>query len=85
MEAVLKLLDSFYASTVQNIKPWAAAPPKLRPSQPPPETKRDVPVQIVSTSLSSQDGADAVEPVGPESAKSAPRVGGEAERPPGAS
>ncbi len=85
VEAVLELLDSFYASTVQNIKPWAAAPPKLRPSQPPPETKRDVPVQIVSTSLSSQDGADAVEPVRPESEKSAPRVGGEAERPPGAS
>lgn len=65
--AVLDLLDSFYASTVQTIKPWAAAPPKLRASQPPPGMEEDVPAQVVSTSLSSQDGADtgeAVERVG---------------------
>ena len=59
--AVLELLDGFYASTVQTIKPWAAPPPKLRPPQPPPELREDVPAQVVSTSLSSQDGADAEE------------------------
>ena len=57
--AVLDLLDGFYASTVQTIKPWAAAPPKLRSPQPPPGEEEDVPAQAVSTSLSSQDGAEA--------------------------
>ncbi len=55
---VLDLLDGFYASTVQTIKPWAAAPPKLRSPQPPPGAEEDVPAQVISTSLSSQDGAE---------------------------
>lgn len=57
--AVLDLLDAFYESTVQTIKPWAASPPKLRAAAEP--TEPDVPVQLVSTSLSSQDGAEPVE------------------------
>jgi len=85
VEAVLGLLDGFYASTVQNIKPWAAAPPRLRSSQPPPETKHDVPVQIVSTSLSSQDGADVVGPVDTESVTTASGVAGAGEPPQSAS
>lgn len=56
--AVLELLDGFYASTVQTIKPWAAPPPKLRAPQPPPGIQEGVPAQVVSTSLSSQDGTD---------------------------
>jgi len=56
--AVMDLLDGFYASTVQTIKPWAAPPPKLRTPQPPPGRQDDVPAQIVSTSLSSQDGPE---------------------------
>lgn len=59
--AVLGLLDGFYASTVQTIKPWAAAPPRLRSPQPPPGQEEDVPAPVVSTSLSSQDGAEAGE------------------------
>jgi hypothetical protein len=53
--SVLDLLDSFYESTVQTIKPWAASPPKLRTGADTDES--DVAVQLVSTSLSSQDGA----------------------------
>jgi hypothetical protein len=56
--SVLDLLDGFYESTVQTIKPWTAAPPKLRPDQPEPDEVGDVPGQLVSTSLSSQDGAE---------------------------
>lgn len=36
--SVLDLLDGFYEDVIQSIKPWSAAPPKLRPSAPdPPE------------------------------------------------
>ena len=58
MSSVLSLLDDFYESTVQTIKPWTAAPPKLRPDQPEREDVEDVPDQLISTSLSSQDGAE---------------------------
>jgi len=55
--SVLDLVDTFYESTVQTMKPWAAAPPKLRQEQPDPRPA-GVPGQLVSTSLSSQDGAE---------------------------
>jgi hypothetical protein len=54
--AVLDLLDTFYESTVQTVKPWAAAPPKLRSE--PEEAATGAAQQLVSTSLSSQDGAE---------------------------
>ncbi len=57
--SVLDLLDGFYEDVIQGIKPWsAAAPPRLRPKTPePPEPT--VPAALASTSLSSQDGAEA--------------------------
>jgi hypothetical protein len=54
--SVLDLVDDFYRSTMQNLKPWAAAPPKLRPELA--DEQPDVPGALVSTSLSSQDGAE---------------------------
>jgi hypothetical protein len=52
--SVLDLLDDFYGSTVQNLKPWSAPAPKLR--KPAPE---DADGQVLtSTALSSQDGPD---------------------------
>ena len=55
--SVLDLLDGFYEDVIQSIKPWSAAPPKLRPSDPePPEPT--VPAALASTSLSSQDGTE---------------------------
>ena len=51
--SVLDLLDAFYASTVQNVKPWSATPPKFRPPPPPDPTVSE---QLGSTALSSQDG-----------------------------
>lgn len=72
--AVLDLLDNFYASTVQTIKPWAAAPPRLRSPQPPTDAEEDVPAQVVSTSLSSQDGADVEQVVERPSVPAPPAV-----------
>ena len=55
--SVTELLDTFYADVVETIRPWA--PPRLRaipvvPDRPP------VPSELVSTALSSQDGATPV-------------------------
>lgn len=58
--SVLDLIDEFYRSVVQNLKPWAAAPPKLRP-EPADVAESGVPVQLVSTAISSQDDVDAQE------------------------
>jgi hypothetical protein len=52
--SVLDLLDEFYRSVVQNLKPWSAGPPKLRP-EPTEVAEPGVPTQLVSTALSSQD------------------------------
>lgn len=55
--SVLDLLDSFYGSTVQALKPWTAAPPKMRPA-PEAEPEESMASSLVSTSLSSQDEAE---------------------------
>jgi hypothetical protein len=55
VDSVLHLLDDFYESTVQTIKPWSPGPPKLRPDVP--ATAAEAP-PLISTSLSSQDGTE---------------------------
>ncbi|MCU1356330.1 MAG: hypothetical protein JWM89_1748 [Acidimicrobiales bacterium] len=55
--SVLSLVDAFYGSVVQGIKPWAPAPPKLRTVSPQEDAvEQGVPTSLVSTALSSQDG-----------------------------
>lgn len=54
IDSVLDTLDTFYGEVVQHIKPWAAAPPKLREA----DRTADVPDVLVSTDLSSQDGPE---------------------------
>jgi hypothetical protein len=54
IDSVLNTLDGFYGDVVQHIKPWAAAPPRLRE----PEIPVEKPVDITSTDLSSQDGPE---------------------------
>ncbi|GAA0628674.1 hypothetical protein GCM10009547_35370 [Sporichthya brevicatena] len=54
IDSVLDAADAFYADVLGRIKAWTAAPPKLR------EERHEQPAvddQLVSTSLSSQDGA----------------------------
>lgn len=59
--SVLGVLDDFYESTAQNLRPWAPSAPKARPM---PEQvdqeaqEQGVPRSLVSTAPSSQDGAD---------------------------
>jgi hypothetical protein len=53
--STLTLLDLFYGSVVQNLKPWSAAAPKLRALEPDETGAEDLPSELVSTALSSQD------------------------------
>lgn len=53
IDSVLSAIDAFYADVVQNLKAWAAAPPRLRSDA---ETDQAaVAPALVSTALSSQD------------------------------
>jgi hypothetical protein len=52
ISSVLDLLDNFYESTVQDMKPWAAPAPRLRKPEPPDADGRE----MTTTALSSQDG-----------------------------
>lgn len=60
IDSVLELVDTFYADVVQHMKAWSAAPPRMREAEPEPTQ----PTSLSSTSLSSQDGAEAAH--GPE-------------------
>ncbi|HEV8567836.1 MAG TPA: stress response protein [Actinoplanes sp.] len=55
IDSFLSAIDDFYEQVLQNLKPWIAAPPRLRSADEPivvePVTK-----SLVSTSISSQDG-----------------------------
>jgi hypothetical protein len=56
VNSVLDLVDGFYGSVVQNLRPWAPAAPKLR--QQVDLALPGVPTQLVSTAVSSQDQGD---------------------------
>ncbi|GAA4438905.1 stress response protein [Phytohabitans houttuyneae] len=62
IDSVLAAIDDFYEQVIQNLKPWMPAPPRLR-------TPEDIqPVEpvspsLVSTAISSQDGATTNPPV----------------------
>lgn len=59
IDSVLAAVDAFYGDVMQQLKAWSAAPPKLR-DEPAPHTR---PPALSSTALSSQDGAEAPDPV----------------------
>lgn len=61
IDSVLDLVDGFYTEVMQNLKAWSAAPPRMR-EQEEPQPERD---SLVSTSLSSQDGAEPASRPGP--------------------
>ena len=59
IDSVLTGVDSFYADVLGSLRPWSAAPPKLRPAHPtPPEIDESVPASLASTDYSSQDEVD---------------------------
>ncbi len=55
IDSFLDAIDDFYEQVLQNLKPWIAAPPRLRSSDEPAVTE-PVSKSLVSTSISSQDG-----------------------------
>ena len=58
IDSILGGTDAFYADVLQDLKAWSAAPPKLRPTpETPIEVEATTPASLVSTELSSQDGA----------------------------
>ena len=59
IDSVLTVVDAFYADVLGSLRPWSAAPPKLRPPHPiPPEVDETVSSLLVSTDYSSQDDVD---------------------------
>ena len=71
IDSVLTAVDGFYAEVLGSLRPWSAAPPKLRPGHPSPPTIDDtIPAALVSTDYSSQDEPPgyALTPVLPSSA-----------------
>jgi hypothetical protein len=56
--SVLDALDAFYGDVVQNLRPWAAKPPRLRQPEAGEEEQAQASPALVSTSLSSQDGVE---------------------------
>ncbi len=57
IDGTLAAVDDFYAEVLQNLKVWAAAPPKLRPASPPQPEDPVARDSLRSTDYSSQDGA----------------------------
>ena len=73
IDSVLTAVNGFYADVLESLRPWAAAPPKLRPAHPtPPDVDETIPASLSSTDYSSQDEVDEVRvpeapaPEGPE-------------------
>ncbi len=70
--SVSDAIDAFYSEVMQNLKPWRDKPPTLRVEDPPLE---EVAAPLRSTSLSSQDGADADGPAADRSEVDEGRAG----------
>jgi hypothetical protein len=59
IDSVLTTVDGFYADVLESVRPWSAAPPKLRPAHPiPPQIDEKVAPSLASTDYSSQDDAE---------------------------
>ncbi len=58
VESVVDLVDAFYVNVLQDVTAWAARPPQLRHPEPEEITEVGVSTALVSTALSSQDGAE---------------------------
>jgi hypothetical protein len=57
IDSVLDAVDAFYEQVIQNLKPWMPAPPRLR-SDEDIEPTEPVASGLISTAISSQDGAE---------------------------
>ncbi|WP_225755276.1 hypothetical protein [Actinotalea sp. Marseille-Q4924] len=59
IDSVLDAIDTFYAHVMQNLKAWSAAPPRMRSDAEATAQQESVAPALISTALSSQDGAEA--------------------------
>ena len=57
IDSVVDALNNFYGDVIQHLRAWTAAPPKMREPDPAPA---ETSTALVSTALSSQDGAEPV-------------------------
>ncbi|GAA4427117.1 hypothetical protein GCM10023169_26700 [Georgenia halophila] len=57
IDSAVDLIDTFYADVMQNLKAWAAAPPRMRAEPVTPVEEEIDPPTLASTAYSSQDGA----------------------------
>jgi hypothetical protein len=57
IDSMLGAVDDFYETVLQNLKPWIAAPPRLR-SADEPVIVEPIAKSLVSTAISSQDGPE---------------------------
>jgi hypothetical protein len=62
IDSVVQVVERFYDEVLSQIKAWTAAPPKLRPEVIDTAFDPSTRVELTSTSLSSQDGAEAATP-----------------------
>jgi hypothetical protein len=69
IKSVLNAVDTFYADVLQELKAWAAAPPRLRDLAGEPKVQ---PASLSSTALSSQDGAEPLDQPQPSDENSVP-------------
>lgn len=58
IDSVLDAIETFYAEVMQHLKAWSAAPPRMRSEAETTAQQEPVPPALVSTALSSQDGAE---------------------------
>jgi len=62
IDSVLDAVDAFYSDVMQNLRAWSASPPRLRADGDRAMVEeQDVAMPLVSTALSSQDGAESVD------------------------
>ncbi|RSM77023.1 hypothetical protein DMH04_35875 [Kibdelosporangium aridum] len=73
IDSVLSALGSFYEDVVQHLKAWTPAPPKVR-SEIPTESAAVIDPGLVSSALSSQDGAERVDDAPVETEKREPSL-----------
>lgn len=61
IDSVLSGVNAFYADVLESLRPWAAAPPKLRPPHPtPPDIDESAGPELSSSDFSSQDDVESV-------------------------
>lgn len=65
IDSVIEAVDTFYADVLGRLRAWTAAPPKIRPDAAA-DAEVGIDAELISASLSSQDGAQPATPEAPD-------------------